>query len=117
MEPTIVLTNSERVWVGELLTKLKFEAGRALEMLSEAVESGETTPDNENIAEHKRVLGYLKPLLKKIRIGEGDLELTAVEAGQLEKLLRDAENWFYSLEGECAAEVEEAQEEGLDTAS
>jgi hypothetical protein len=40
MKPAITLTDGERVW--------------------------ESKPDNPNIAEDKRVLGYLKPLHKKL---------------------------------------------------
>jgi hypothetical protein len=108
------LSDSERVWAGELLTILKFEQERILQMLRAAVRTGESKPDNPNIAEGERVLGYLKPLLTKIESGEGDLELTAVEAGQLDKLLCEAENLRDCWETECGEELEEAQEQGLD---
>jgi hypothetical protein len=114
MKQTIKLTDGERVRVGELLTILKFEQERILQMLRDAVGTGESKPDNPNIAEGKRVLGYLKPLLAKIESGEGDLELTAVEAGQLDKLLCEAENLRDSWETECGEELEEVQKQGLD---
>src|SRR6516164_5942636 len=113
MKPALTLTDSEQGLVAELLTTLEIEEQRTLEMLREAIETGETKSDNVNIAEAKRTLDYLRALLKKIKTGKGDLELTAVEAGQLDKLFSDAQNLRDCWESECAKELEEAQEQGL----
>jgi hypothetical protein len=114
MKPTITLTDSERGWAGELLTKLKMEHEETLQMLEDAVRTGESKSDNPNIAEAKRVLGYLKPLRAKIETGKGALELTAVEAGQLDKLLRDAEISRDYWKTECGEELEEARYKEFD---
>ena len=83
-------------------------------MLLDAVKTGESKPDNPNIAEDRRVLGYLNPLRKKIQTGEGDLELSAAEAGQLDKLLDNAQSSLECAPVEVMDELEEAREQGLD---
>src|SRR5262245_34538472 len=86
-KPTITVTWDECHWLGRLLTILKCEYEDSLAMLEGAVRTGESKPDNPNIGEDKRVLGYLKPLHKKIAFAKGDVELSAVEAGQVDKLI------------------------------
>jgi len=78
-------------------------------MLLDAVKTGESKPDNPNIAEDRRVLGYLNPLRKKIQTGEGDLELSAAEAGQLDKLLKDAQSSLECTPIQVVDELAEAR--------
>jgi hypothetical protein len=110
----IILSDNERVWAGELLAKLILDYQDMLMMLDAAVITGESKPDNPNIAEGKRVLGYLEPLFKKIETSEGDLELSTTEAGQLGKLINDVELTVDCVGGEIEDEIEQAEEEGLE---
>jgi hypothetical protein len=102
------------VWASELLTELEIDFEENLNMILDIVDTGESKPDNPNIAEYKKVLGYLKPLLEKIKSGEGKLELLATEGGQLDTLLSDARENRDKLESECADELDEARQEGLE---
>jgi hypothetical protein len=106
-EQTITLTDSERTWARELLAKLILDNETSLQMLEKAVKTGESKPDNPNIAEHKRVLGYLEPLFNKLENGEGALELSATEAGQLDKLISDAQTLVEYIESEIKDELDE----------
>jgi hypothetical protein len=107
-KPTITVTADEGHWLGRLLTILKCQTEESLQMLLGAVRTGESKPDNPNIDRDRRVLGYLKPLHKKIAFASADVTLSAVEAGQLDKLIEDArENQDY----EYTQEIEEAKED------
>jgi hypothetical protein len=113
-EQTITLTNSERGWAGELCAKLLLDNETSLRMLEKAVKTGESKPNNPNIAEHKRVLDYLEPLFNKLENGEGEIELSAIEAGELDKLINDAQTTLEYTELDFMDELQEACEQDLE---
>jgi hypothetical protein len=113
-EQTITLTDSERTWASELLAKLMLDNETSLQMLNKAVRTGESKPNNPNIAECRRVLGYLYPLFNKLENGNGEIDLSAIEAAQLDKLINDARTALQDAESELMNELEEAREQDLE---
>jgi len=103
--PTIVIAEDERPDVGRLLTILLRQTQASLDMLNQAVASGESKPDNPNIGRDKRVLKALRALRQKIKTGA---DLTPVESGYLDDFMYDATE---HQDPEYVQEIEDAKEE------